>query len=312
MRQSTNTKFANAPRYLSSSAINNSVRGAKVYFGTGLSTAKEESCGFGIEFLNTVLTSLVIMKELGADSVLHEIGTVGYHISENRRRQLITEQLDIIANMVKNLCLENVYNVETSHSYHDCDFFQCILRYVKEKMIPFYNLPNFQNYGDYTVIQIAQMKFLYETEKTKVKVGWVIGNHPVLEKVNICHASVLINQGHLNEYYFDSLYRYVFADDEYSFVYIPAGMDIINGRKYAPYTVTKSQHRPLLTQPIKEYLESVPDSYHKRKALRCYEKTIIGNWEYLFGEIEPFGCISAEELLVEKLQYIQDRVLGLN
>ena len=292
--------------------ITENLKGGKVFFGTGLASQKEESCGFGFELLNTALTALALMKELGADGVLHEIGTVGYQISEDRRRQLIEEQLEIISNMIRNLGLENIYNVETSHSYHDCDYFKHVLQHVQMKMHPFSDLCNFQSYGNYTVIQIAQMKFLYETEDTKMKVGWVIGDHPVLQKIGADQAAMLINRGRLNEYYFDSLYRYVFPDDEYSFVYTPAGMDILNGKKYAPYTVTKSQNRPLLTQPIKEYLSKIPDDCHKRRALRNYKKMIVDNWEYLFGEIDVSDYISAEALLINKLQYIQDRVLDTN
>jgi len=310
MRQAISANTANSPHYLAPKIIRDGANGKKVYFGTGLASAREESCGFGFELLNTILTTLVVMKELGADGVLHEIGTVGYNIPKDRRDRLVSEQLDIMENMVKNLSLENIYSVETSHSYHGCDYFKCILQDVKIKLHMFNDLSNFQKYGEYTMIQIAQMKFLYESEEAKVKIGWVVGNKPFLEFVDVSQAVMIINQGHLNEYYFDSLYRYVFPDDDFSFIYTPAGMDVINGRKYAPYTVTRSQHRPLLTQPIKPYLSKIPESYHKRNALRNYEKTIVDNWEYLFGKIETPNYISTQDRLVDKLQYIQNRVLG--
>lgn len=174
----------------------------------------------------------------------------------------------------------------------------------------FNDLPNFQKYGNYTIIQTAQMKYLYDTEKAMIKVGWIIGNKPVIEVVDTGHVVTLINQGHLNEYYFDSIYRYVFPCDEFTFMYAPAGMDVVNGKKYAPYTVTKSQHRPLLIEPIKSYLSKIPDSRHKRRALILYEKTIVSSWEYLFGEIDIPDDIPVNERLMNKLQYIQNKVLG--
>ena len=298
--------------YLSPKMIRDGARGKKIYFGTGLASSKEESLGFGFEFLNTMLTSLVLMKDLGANGVLHEIGTVGYNISEHRRRCLVDEQLRLIENMTRNLGIKGIYNVETSHSYHGRDLFKRILQDVKMKMHLFNDLPNFQRYGHYTVIQLAQMKFLYDTEKATVKVGWTVGNNPVLEKCDYNRVTELINRGRLNEYYFDSIYRYVFPDDEFSFIYTSPGMDIINGRKYAPYTVTTSQHRPLLTDPIKPYILSVPDSKHKRNVLKSYEKDIVMKWEHLFGGIESSDYISDYERLVNKLQYIQNMVLGVN
>ena len=296
---------------LSRKLIQNGMKGKKVYFGTGLASSREESRGFGFELLIPVLASLILVRELGADGVLHEIGTVGFNISEKHRVKIINEQLNLIANMTRSLNIEDAYTVELSHSYHDCDLFKRILRDVEARMSLFSHLPNFQKYGNYTIIQIAQMKYLYITEKAVIKVGWIVGNKQALDEVDADKAAALINQGHLDEYHFDSLYRYVFPHDEFSFVYTPAGMDIINGRKYAPYTVTKSQCRPLLTEPIAPYLAKIPDSKHKKKTLRSYEKNIADNWEYLFGEIETFDGSTADEKLVMKLQFIQDKVLGL-
>jgi len=312
MRKTIVDRIANSSNYLKPNIIRDGVKGNKVYFGTGLASAKEVSCGFGFELLNMVLTALIFKEEFGADSILHEIGTVGYDISEKQRVKLIEEQLKLIMNMTRNLGIENIYNIKLSHSYQNHDFFKCVLQDAETKMRPFHDLANFQRCGKYIVLQIAQMKYLYDIEKAKIKVGWIIGNKPVLEKVDSDKVGTLINQGHLNEYYFDSIYRYVFPDDEFSFVYTSAGMDMINGKKYSPYTVTKSQHRPLLTEPIKSYLSKVPDSKHKAKTLKLYEKIIVNNWEYLFGEIKAFGYMPADERFINKLQYIQDKVLGVN
>jgi len=310
MRQFISTRIAYGPDDVNQKVIQSGTKGKIVYFGSGLSSSREESLGFGFELLNLILTALVIMKELGADGVLHEIGTVGYDISEKQRSRLIDDQLCLIRNMASSLNIEDIYSVKLSHSYHNCDVFKHILQDVETKMRVFNDLPNFQKYGNYTIIQTAQMKYLYDTEKAMIKVGWIIGNKPVIEVVDTGHVVTLINQGHLNEYYFDSIYRYVFPCDEFTFMYAPAGMDVVNGKKYAPYTVTKSQHRPLLIEPIKSYLSKIPDSRHKRRALILYEKTIVSSWEYLFGEIDIPDDIPVNERLMNKLQYIQNKVLG--
>jgi len=281
-----------------------------ICFGTGLASSKEESRGFGLELLGMVLKSLILTKEHGADGVLHEIGTVGYNVSEKQHSRLIEQQQNLILNMIQNLGIENVYNVVLSHSYHASDLFKSIFQEVELKMFPFANLQNFQLYGEYTIIQIAQMRYLYCTKNTMIKLGWIVGNGPALDVIDTEKAEMLINQGKLNEYYFDSMYRYCFPDDDFSFIYTTAGIDIIDGKKYAPYTVTRSQRRPLLTDPIKPYLLKIPESKHKREALKNYENNIVLNWENLFGEIDTYNHISADEKLVTKLQFIQDRVLG--
>jgi hypothetical protein len=312
MLKSTNARTEEGSCYINRKIIQNGAKGKKVYFGTGLASSREESRGFGFELLIPVLTSLILMKRFGADGVLHEIGTVGFNISEKQRGIIINDQLSLIAGMTRSLNIEDVYRVGLSHSYHDSDLFKSILQDVKMKMNLFSHLPNFNIYGNYTMIQIAQMKYLYTAENTVIKVGWIVGNKPLLDEVDAGKAEKLINQGHLDEYYFDSLYRYVFPDDEFSFIYTPAGMDITNGRKYAPYTVTKSQHRPLLAEPIEPYLAKIPDSKHKREALKSYEKSIVDNWEYFFGGIKTFDGITKDEKLISKLQFIQDKVLGLH
>ena len=287
-------------------------KGKVVYFGTGLATAREESLGFGFELLNLVLTALVLMDELGADGILHEIGTVGYDISEKHRNWLIENQLSFIEKMTRNLDVADIYSVKLSHSYHDSDYFKRILQHVKMKMRAFSDLANFRKYGYYTLFQISQMKYLYDIEKAAVKVGWIIGNKPVLDRLDANVVEALILKGHLNEYYFDSIYRYVFPDDEFLFVYTQAGIDVMNGKRYAPYTVTVSQNRPLMVDPIKPYLSRIPDSKHKKKVLSLYNKRIIYNWEYLFGEIETLDHMPDDDKVIDKLQHIQDRILGEN
>gem|GEM_PF-1713853 len=304
-------RIANAPHTILPKLLRDGAKGQKVYFGTGLASPKGESRGFGFELLNTVLTALILMKEFGADGVLHEIGTIGYNIAEDKRSILVEEQLNLIARMTGNLGIENIYRVSPSHAYHSSDSFKAAWQEADGKLSLFSGLPNFQKYGEYTVIQTAQMRYLHYQENATVKVGWIIGRNPALERVDADMAARLINQGHLNEYYFDSIYRYVFPEDEFSFLYTLAGIDMLNGLQYAPYTITGSQNRPLLTDPIRSYMSGIPDSRHKRKALALYKKTIADSYEELFGKIVFCNALSEQERLIHKLQHIQDKVLGV-
>ncbi|MCL2050619.1 MAG: hypothetical protein FWG91_02645 [Lachnospiraceae bacterium] len=301
----------NFPNYLSPQIIKAGAKGKKIYFGTGLASSKEASCGFGFELLNMILTALILADNFNADGILHEIGTVGYEISQKYREALVKEQLKCIKNLAKNLCIDDKYTVKLSHTYQESYYFKHIFEEVKNKMSLFSNISNFQRYGNYINLQIAQMKYLYEVEKAVVKVGWIIGSKPVLKSVDENIVKMFLNQGKLNEYYFDSIYRYVFPNDDFSFIYTPAGLDIIDGRKYSPYTVTKSQNRPLLHEPIKPYIIKMPNTKYKKKAIKFYESSILSNWEHFFGEIKAFDEMEDDEKIINKLQYIQDKALNL-
>lgn len=301
---------SNSANFISPKLIKDGAKGKKVYYGTGLASSKEESCGFGFDLLNPLLNSLNVRLELGADQVLHEIGTVGYNISEERRNSLIAEQSKMIQRVAKNLGIDNIYSVKFSHSYHDSVLFKEIFKNVEAKMRIFSNLPNFRNYGKYTMIQVAQMKYLYLTEKVRIKLGWVIGCKKPLTRVNFEQATILVNRGNLNEYYFDHMYRFVFPEDDFSFIYTSAGVDLVNGKKYAPYTVTKSQNRPILSEPIEQYLDSIFETKHKEEAIRNYEKTITKSYEKLFGEINIPRYLPNSSESIYKLKIIQEKALN--
>ncbi|MCL2719557.1 MAG: hypothetical protein FWE14_12340 [Lachnospiraceae bacterium] len=299
----------NIPNYISPQIIQAGAKGKKVYFGTGLASAKEVSRGFGFELINMILTALILTEKFGACGILHEIGTVGYEISGKQCEILVKEQLKCIKVLTRNLCIDDIYEVKLSHTYQGSYYFKCILQEVMCKMKTFNDIPNFQRYGKYIKLQIAQMKYLYEIEKAVIKVGWIIGNNPLLKSVDETMVRIFINQGKLNEYYFDSIYRHVFPKDDFSFVYTPAGIDFVDGKRYSPYTVTKSQNRPLLNEPIKPYILKMPNTKYKKKAIKFYEKNILRNWEYFFGEIKICEEMMEDDQIINKLQYIQDKVL---
>lgn len=282
-----------------------------VYFGTGLASVKEESRGFGWELLTTILTALRLSKRLGSKGVLHEIGTVGYTISLEHRDRLIRRQMEIMQRLLVNLKLDDFYKLILSHSYHDSISYNNIFKDVQNSMNKYIHLENFENIGAYTTIQLAQMKYLNFTECAYVKLGWVIDSHPPLEMVGQIEAEELINNGKLNEYYFDNMYRSIYPDDVFLFTYTPPGFDWINGKKYAPYTVTKSQNRPLLTDPIQEYVKNIPESRHKHRILEIFKTNIVLPFEEYFGEIHTStsNSDSPEDMIINKLSFIQEFIL---
>ena len=174
-----------------------------LYFGTGLASCHESSIGFGIEILCTILTALWLKEKYGLTQVIHEISTIGYNISEENKKKLIVSEKKIIENMIKNLSLENDYKLNFSHEYHESEEFNDIKKFVTEKLKEFWANEKFSEIGNYTILQISGMKYLYENYNTRIKLGWITDKKAPLSDVTSNDINKLINESHLNEYYFD-------------------------------------------------------------------------------------------------------------
>ena len=112
--------------FLNETLTKDEIKDNTLYFGTGLASVNEASSGFGIEFLNTVLTALWLQKQLGFKKVIHEISTVGYNIDEEKRKRLIAQEKFIVENLIRNLHLEDKYQLNFSHDYHNSEYFNNI------------------------------------------------------------------------------------------------------------------------------------------------------------------------------------------
>lgn len=118
----------------------------------------------------------------------------------------------------------------------------------------------------------------------------------------------LINKGHLNEYYFDHMYRYVFPQDKYSFLYTPCAIDLGNGNRTVPYTVTPSQTRPVLNgRSIEKFVGSLPDTKSKKKVIKSWEENIVNLFEEMFYPILVEQDEDNNTTILRKLDYIQKK-----
>ncbi len=308
----TSFKTTNKSMFLNETLTKDEIKDSTLYFGTGLASVNEPSSGFGVEFLNTVLTALWLQRQLGFKKVIHEISTVGYNIDEETRKRLIAQENFIVENLIRNLHLEGKYQLNFSHNYHNSDEFNDIKRHVDEKLSEFSKNPNFDEIGNYTALQLTGMKYLYDKEGTRIKLGWITDKKSPMESVDKEEVTELINKGHLNEYYFDHMYRYVFPNDKYSFLYTPCAIDLGNGNRTVPYTVTPSQTRPVLNgKSIEGFVTSLPDTKSKKKVVTNWSQNIINLFEEMFYPIpiEDTGDLNLTTL--KKLDYLQRRVLNL-
>lgn len=298
--------------FLDESLTKDEIKDSTLYFGTGLASVNEASAGFGVEFLNTVLTALWLQKQLGFKKVIHEISTVGYNIDEQSRNRLIAQENFIVENLIRNLHLEDKYQLNFSHKYHNSREFNDIKAYVDAILSQFSENENFDKIGNYTALQLTGMKYLYNKEDTRIKLGWITDKKFPLSTVNKEDVTELINKGHLNEYYFDHLYRYVFPKDKYSFLYTPCAIDLGNGNRTVPYTVTPSQTRPVLNgRSIEKFVNSLPDTKTKRKVVASWSDNIVNLFEDMFYQIPVEESDDKNIVTLKKLDYIQRRVLNL-
>ena len=189
--------------FLDEALTKDEIKDSTLYFGTGLASVNEASSGFGVEFLNTVLTAIWLQRQLGFKKVIHEISTVGYNIDEETRKKLILQEKFIVENLVRNLKLQDKYQLNFSHEYHNSDDFNKIKQYVDAMLAEFSSNESFQGIGRYTALQLTGMKYLYEKENTRIKLGWITDKKAPMEYVGREEVNGLINKGHLNEYYFD-------------------------------------------------------------------------------------------------------------
>lgn len=312
LKEFSTFKTTEKSMFLDETLTKDEIKKDTLYFGTGLASVNEASSGFGVEFLNTVLTALWLQKQIGFKKVIHEISTVGYNIDDETRNRLIAQEEFIVQNLIRNLHLEDKYQLNFSHNYHNSSEFNEIKKYVDTILSEFSDNPHFTEIGRYTALQLAGMKYLYDKENTRIKLGWITDKKAPLESVNKEDVMNLINSGHLNEYYFDHMYRYVFPNDKYSFIYTPCAIDLGNGNRTVPYTVTPIQKRPVLNgRSIEKFVSNLPDTKSKRKVIKNWSDNIVDLFEDMFYKIPIEDEEDKNLTTLKKLDYIQKKVLNL-
>ena len=276
-----------------SQRINDTQNNTSVFFGTGLATTTAPSLGFGIDVLSTILTALEVKRKIGAKQVLHLISTTGYSIGEVTKKELIKRQKDTINTIISNLGITNEYKLICSEDFIDTEEFKKIYEEVKTKLSEFYEMEEFEEIGDYTILQTAICKYLYEEKHAAVKIGWTTKECEKEESISNGRIKELIESRRLNEIYFDTIYRYVYPNDECSYIYTPAAIGL-DGRCSPPYTVTENDNRALIDESILQYYNDYignrvlsRDARKKlRKSIENIRKTIVEPYERLYGEIK--------------------------
>ena len=278
-----------------------------LYFGTGLSSFSKPSIGFGIEFLSYVLAAIGIKRKLGLKKVYHEISTIGYNISEEIKNLIVTRESKLVNNMINFLHISEEYELLFSHEYHANNDFETILRNVEQKLE---KLNIYDNKGilNYTCLQCTGMEYLRQHYDVNFKLGWLTDSIVNIDEISDAFAKELTLVGRLNEGYFDSMYRYIFPNSNYNFIYTHAAYDLLNGNRAAPYNVSQGQCRIVLNGiPIDEQLKKATNSKLLNKMLNMYQQEIIEPFEEMFFKI-PIENINNQNVVIEKLEYIRKNI----
>lgn len=101
-----------------------------VFFGTGLASTENLSKGFGIDILSTIFSALKVRDILNAKKVIHLINNEGYNITEEQAKVLIEEQKEIIGGIIRNLGLEEKYQLILSSDFTGKEDFKKLKEYV--------------------------------------------------------------------------------------------------------------------------------------------------------------------------------------
>ena len=286
-----------------------------LYFGTGLASTKEPSQGFGFEFLTTILSAIWLQQKFGFRAIIHEISTVGFSIKEEEKAPLLQQERTVVDRIISALGVSQHYEVIYSERYHEDRRFHDIENIVASKLSTLDGIPRFQDFKRYSILQITGMRYLYETRMTRVKVGWITDAKVPPAAVSKEFLEPFIQKCVINEFYFDCLYRYVFPEDTYSFIYTPPGFNLINDFRGAPYTVTPSHIRPILGRDnLRTYLtrKDIMESTTHHTVIRQWQTMIVEMYEFTSGMSIPSSVAEDdEEETVEKIQWIVDHLLGV-
>lgn len=276
-----------------------------MYFGTGLASVSEKSLGFGIEFLSYVFCSFWIKNNFKLNKIIHEISTVGYNITEKERDYLLSEENSIVSKIISNLEISNCYELNFSHEYHKTNNFNAYLTEAKEGLNMFKKVDNYDRLINYLVLQLAGMKYLYEENNTILKLGWMTDSYKHEEKVTEQTIINLFTKGHSNEFFFDSMYRYVFENDKYNFVYTPCAIDLVDGKRCVPYCVNSNQTRYVIGKSnLNDLIKSVSGSSNLSNTLKSWNNNIIDIFEKTFFKIDVNTSLSTDEQTIAKLTAI--------
>jgi len=291
-----------------------------IWFGTGAATTTLRSEGYGLEVLNQVLASLELKRLVGAQFVMHMISNLGYEplIDEMLGEKLLSEQKEQVETMIKSLCIQDEYKLSLLRDHANTEDFKSIREKVEKKLEAFKDLPNFKNYGRYTIWQTTAVKYYYEMENVRVKVGWVKSPEVAPKIVDSNFVRGLIEKSHLSEFHFDSIYRYVFPNDELSFVYSLPAQDFKTRMKAIPYTVTANELRPLWSVPFMKFIDDKIISTNDRKlriktnsGINALNRSIVRPFLKLFSEYCYNNGLSETSLSpIELLANIQAIVSG--
>ena len=293
----------------------------RIFYGTGLGSFERATDGLGLDVLSLQLSAMKKARDTEADSVLHQLGTMGYSgVPEKDVQRVIYEQMKLFNKMSDNLGKLKLKDkngkvkspISLEHYLSQNHFkeprFEQILNETCERLSEFHKVPGYDDISQYTALQTAQERRFIEDCGVFFQVGWNLGGNKTkdMDKVEIAES---ISKRRLNEHFFVQMLKYCYPNLKLGTEYVPADMDFETGNQRPPYTIFVEERRPRINERFSKFCADA-------KGLKCYDKglekiskKILLPFEDLFGEV-PSSKKEEQARMIDKIDQIQDYTMG--
>ncbi|MBJ7450284.1 MAG: hypothetical protein JHC93_08010 [Parachlamydiales bacterium] len=260
-----------------------------IYFGTGLCTTKEISCGLPFDFISMLTTAEKIKQALNLDKVIHLIADshakTNAFIDEKAVDNLITEQKQILDRACKNLGISEHYKIILASDIDkNKEYTEIFESLISNNSIPVNDVTQ------YELKEWTDIEYLRRYHNVGIKLSWVIENKKK-------------KQG-FDESRFDRDYS-KYIGNHMSFTYIPAGKTFSPARANAcPYTSINDEKRILIKKDenAAEKLATFVDQKVKHTVrTKEYLEHLVNNFENVFGDQYTKDASSKIDAIIQRV-----------
>lgn len=238
-----------------------------VYFGTGLATRSELSCGVPFDALQMLILAEQARRITGGAKIFHEISD--NHVLETRSdvtaadvSVMADEQRETYRAAARYLGLDSVYECVRASEYQGSPAYAACLQEVE-------NLAGADE-NAYVRLQSAGNVYFAREKGVGVKVGWLTDDTPEIKGAD--------------ERWFNRFYD-ALEIAPLSFIYGFSGLTFdVNRTRVSPYTLTRGERRLRMTpegtgtttQTLQDFIGACGNTKITRRVLAHYAKLVAG------------------------------------
>jgi len=195
-----------------------------IYFGTGLCSHRQMSCGVPFDILSMILTAASLKKKLGLKDIYHNLAD-SHALSNNFPFEEVKKTVEhyekVVTAIVDTLGIEN-YNIIRASEFQKDDNYIKILENVK-------NHEQLSKLHSYAQQEIADIEF-FRQKGANLKIGWTMS----------------IPDSRYDETFYDKNFK-AYMNPNVAFVYVVPGRSFDKKKpRVAPYVDFNPQYRIML------------------------------------------------------------------